>query len=93
MRWSAHKVRDILPKIVEQSMQDMIWNAKAVNRSSKCNPGSQTVWFEKSLPVIQHKTCVIVRNTQKNEKTTARTAKFQTSFGCARDANPLCRTN
>ncbi len=27
----------------------MIWNAKAVNRSSKCNPGSQTVWFEKSL--------------------------------------------
>jgi hypothetical protein len=31
----------------------MIWNAKAVNRSSKCNPGSQTVWFEKSLHVGQ----------------------------------------
>jgi hypothetical protein len=27
----------------------MIWNAKAVNHSSKCNPGSQPVWFEKSL--------------------------------------------
>ncbi len=55
MRSSAHKVRDILPKIVEQSMQDMIWNAKAVNRSSKCNPGSQPFWFEKSLPVGQRK--------------------------------------
>jgi hypothetical protein len=55
MRSSAHKARDILPKIVEQSMQDMIWNAKAVNRSSKCNPGSQTIWFEKSLPVVQRK--------------------------------------
>jgi len=27
----------------------MIWNGKAVNRSSNCNPGSQPVWFEKSL--------------------------------------------
>jgi hypothetical protein len=33
----------------------MIWNAKAVNRSSKCNPGSQPFWFEKSLPVDQRK--------------------------------------
>jgi hypothetical protein len=30
----------------------MIWNAKAVNRSSKCNPGSQTFTFGKSLAVI-----------------------------------------
>ena len=33
----------------------MIWNGKAVNRSSKRNPGSQTVWFEKSLPAGQRK--------------------------------------
>jgi hypothetical protein len=33
----------------------MFWNVEAVNRSSNCNPGSQTVWFEKSLPVGQRK--------------------------------------
>ena len=33
----------------------MIWNAKAVNRGSKCNPGSQPFWFEKSRPVVQRK--------------------------------------
>ena len=37
----------------------MIWNAKAVNRSSKCNPGSQPLWFETSLPVVQRKAYLI----------------------------------
>jgi hypothetical protein len=30
----------------------MICNARAVNRSSNCNPGSQTFTFGKSLAVI-----------------------------------------
>jgi len=39
--------REKFPKI-EQSEQAMIWNGKAVNRSSKRNPGRQTFWFELS---------------------------------------------
>jgi len=31
----------------------MIWNGKAVNRSSNCNPGSQSLRFENSLLVVQ----------------------------------------
>jgi hypothetical protein len=49
----------VTKKIVEQNKQDMICNARAVNRSSNCNPGSQTVWFEKSLPASQRKSPLI----------------------------------
>jgi hypothetical protein len=59
---SAHIASEwVTGGIVEQSKQDMIWDAKAVNRISKCNPGSQTFWFEMCLPVVQCKTCVIAR--------------------------------
>jgi len=37
----------------------MFWNVEAVNRSSNCNPGSQPLWFEKSLPVGQRKAYLI----------------------------------
>jgi len=38
----------------------MIWNAKAVNRGSKCNPGSQPFWFEKSRPLFNGKACLVI---------------------------------
>ena len=32
----------------------MIWHAKAVNRSSKCNPGTQLLLFELSPSRLSH---------------------------------------
>ena len=39
----------------------MIWNAKAVNHSSKCNPGSQRFWFELSPRLISSTYASIMR--------------------------------
>jgi len=41
----------VLPRNQKQNRKDLFWNAQAVNRISKCNPGSQKFWFEMSLPV------------------------------------------
>ena len=38
---SAHIARERLTRLLEQSKQDMIWDAKAVKRTSNCHLGSQ----------------------------------------------------
>jgi hypothetical protein len=38
----------VLPRNQKQNRKDLFWNAQAVNRISKCNPGTQPFWFELS---------------------------------------------
>jgi hypothetical protein len=56
--------RDALASVIllrsqNQNGRDLFCNVEAVNQSSNLIVGSQTIWFEKSLPVVQRKGYVI----------------------------------